>query len=184
LGGFRLTGAFSGAILTLPNSGAFRLYFSEIFIIINLLEVAMKKIMCIVVFLTALVFGSPVFAQKIPAEKTSEYFYENVSLEKVYPTKFGYILQYRKGGVDNIGRMYVPVNWFTDAASKAEMITLPPGKNWPSVTIYTKNGEFSHLRLYVHRWRGHQTWGNVPLPINSQLGHLFENVESVKIEYE
>jgi hypothetical protein len=139
--------------------------------------------MFITVFLAAFVFCSPLFAQKVPSEQSSEYYYESVSLEKVYPTKFGYILQYRKN-VSKIGRMYIPVDWFTDAAGKAELITLPPGKGWPSVTVYSKNGEFSHLRLYVHRWRNHQTWGNVPLPINSQLGHLFENVDSVKIEYE
>ena len=142
----------------------------------------MKKFAFIVVFVTAFALSSPLFAQKVSPENSSEYYYESTSLEKVYPTKFGYILQYRKG-LDGTAHMYIPVNWFTDAASKAELINLPPGGNWPSVTVYSKNGEFSHLRLYVHRWSGHQTWGNVPLPINSQLGHFFENVDSVKIEH-
>ena len=143
----------------------------------------MKKIIVAAIFLTLFAFGSPLFAQKISAEHSSEYYYENVSLDKVFPTKFGYILQYRKG-LDGLARMYVPVEWFSPAgAGKAELVTLPPGENWPSVSVYTKNGEFSHLRLYVHQWRGHETWGNVPLPINSQLGGNFENVDSVKIEH-
>ena len=125
-------------------------------------------------------FGGPLFAQQISPEHSSEYFYENVHLEKIYPTRLGFILQYRKG-INGIARMYVPNEWFTDAASKAELIYLPPGKNWPSVTVYFKSGEFSHLRLYVHRWRGHDTWGNVPL--NIDITPYFENVETIKLEF-
>jgi hypothetical protein len=140
----------------------------------------MKKLIMAAVFVAVFALGSPLFAQKISPEKSSEYFYENVTLEKIYPSRLGYILQYRKG-VNGIGRVYIPNEWFTDAASKAELISLPRGKNWPSMTVFYKEGEFSHLRLYVHRWKGHQTWGNVPL--NVDLEPYFKDVTTVKLEF-
>jgi hypothetical protein len=140
----------------------------------------MKHISITVIFLAVFALGSPLFAQQLSPEKSSEYFYENITLEKIYPSRMGYILQYRKG-VNGLARLYVPNEWFTDAASRAELITLPKGKNWPSVSVYYKNGEFSHLRLYIHRWKGHQTWGNVPL--NVPIEEYFENVETIKLEF-
>ena len=140
----------------------------------------MKKLIVAAVFTAVFVLGSPLFAQKISPEKSSEYFYENVTLEKIYPSREGYILQYRKE-VNGIGRVYIPNEWFTDAASKAELITLPRGKNWPSMTVFYKEGEFTHLRLYVHRWKGHQTWGNVPL--NVDVEPYFKDVSTVKLEF-
>jgi hypothetical protein len=140
----------------------------------------MKHISMAVVFLAVFALGSPLFAQKLSPEKSSEYFYENITLEKIYPSRLGYILQYRKG-VNGLARLYIPNEWFTDAGSKAELINLPRGKNWPSVSVYYKEGTFSHLRLYVHRWKGHQTWGNVPL--NVPIEEYFENVETIKLEF-
>ncbi|MDR1252221.1 MAG: hypothetical protein LBK62_08640 [Treponema sp.] len=140
----------------------------------------MRTFIITVVMLTVFSLGAPLFAQTISPEHSSEYFYTNVTLEKVYPSRLGYILQYRKGGT-GLAHIYVPNEWFTDAASKAELIFLPAGKNWPSVTVYYKNGEFSHIRLYVHPWKGHETWGNIPL--NVDINRYFENVESVKLEF-
>jgi hypothetical protein len=140
----------------------------------------MRTLIIALAALTLVLSGAPLFAQQISPEHSSEYFYENVHLEKIYPTRLGYILQYRKG-INGLARMYVPNDWFTDAASKAELIYLPPGGNWPSVTVYFKSGEFSHLRLYVHRWRGHETWGSVPL--NVDIAPYFDNVETVKLEF-
>jgi hypothetical protein len=141
----------------------------------------MKRFIVAALFPALFALGSPLFAQKVSAENSSEYYYENISLEKVYPTKFGYVLQHRKG-VNGMARIYVPNEWFTDAGGKAELVSLPPGKTWPSLTVFYEKGEFSHIRLYVHPSRAHITWGNVPLPINSQLGQYFENVETIKIE--
>ena len=140
----------------------------------------MKKLIMAAVVLAVFALGSPLFAQQISPEKSSEYYYKSITLEKVYPSRAGYILQYRKG-VNGIGRLYVPNEWFTDAASRAELINLPPGKNWPSVTVFYKEGEFSHLRLYIHRWRGHNTWGNVPQSV--PVERYFENVNTVKLEF-
>lgn len=141
----------------------------------------MKKLIITLLFLTVIGAGQSLFAQTIPPEQSSEFYYVNVHLEKVYPTRLGYILLYRKG-VNEMGRVAVPNEWFTRAGSQSELITLPKGKNWPSLSIFYKDGEFSHLRLYVHPFRGHETWGNVPL--SADISGFFENVDTIKIEYQ
>ena len=140
----------------------------------------MRKLIMAAGFLAVCAFGLPLFAQQISPEKSSEYFYENITLEKVFPSRAGYILQYRKG-INGLGRVYVPNEWFTAAAGKAELVILPPGKNWPSMSVFYKDGEFSHLRLYVHRRKEHNTWGNVPL--TAPIDQYFENVDTIKLEF-
>jgi hypothetical protein len=140
----------------------------------------MKKILFAVligVFCTA---GASLFAQQISKEHTSEYFYVNVSVEKIYPYDKGYVVSYRKG-INQVAQTYLPVEWFTEAAGRGELITLPPGKNWPSLTVYYKAGEFSHVRLYIHRLKSHETWGNIPLNVN--IDDRFENIDTINIEF-
>ena len=140
----------------------------------------MKKLVFAVVFAVMITAGLSVFAQRIPEGQESEFYYVNVSLEKIWPYRAGYIVQYRKG-LYNIGRAYLPSEWFTNAASKGEIINLPPGNAWPSMTVYYKDGEFSHVRLYVHRWHSHQTWGNVPQNVN--IDSNFDNIEDIRLEF-
>jgi hypothetical protein len=136
----------------------------------------MKKF---VIILLCCVCISPLFAE-ISKENSSDYYYVNLSLERVYPSSQGYILQYRKG-VSGIATFGVPNEWFTAAASKAEIIILPRGRNGPTVTVFYKDGEFSHLRLYVHRSKAHQTWGNVPQ--GADVSKYFKDQDSIKIEF-
>ena len=144
----------------------------------------MKKLIVVAIFVASLAIGSPVFAQNEKSEKKieneSEYYYVNVSLEKIFPYRKGYVVQYRKG-FTQYARAYLPSKWFTDAGSKAEIITLPQGKAWPSMSVYYKDGEFSHVRLYVHHVPTHQSWGSIPQNIN--LDDKFDHLDSVKIEY-
>jgi hypothetical protein len=140
----------------------------------------MRKLFITTVFIASLAFSAPLFAQKFAPEHESEFFVVNVSVEKLYPYRKGYVVQYRKG-VNQMANVYLPGEWFTNAASQGEMLWLLPGKSWPSLSVYYKNGEFSHVRLYAHRWRGHQTWGNIPLNVN--IDDRFENVDTIKLEY-
>jgi hypothetical protein len=138
----------------------------------------MKKMVFSLIILAAL--SVPLFAQKISEGKESEYFYVNVPLEKIYPYRKGYVVQYRKG-VNQMGRAYLPVEWFEQAASRAELLYLGPGNSWPYLTVYYKNGAFDHVRLYVHRSRTHETWGSVSLTVN--IDDRFENVDDLKLEF-
>jgi len=140
----------------------------------------MKKLVFAVILIVSLAAALPVFAQNQKDERDSEYYYINITLEKIFPYRKGYIVQYRKG-MFQYGRAYLPAEWFTDADSKGEVIPLPAGQSWPSMTVYYQNGVFSHVRLYVHRWASHQTWGNIPQNIN--LDDKFDHIENIVIQY-
>jgi hypothetical protein len=142
----------------------------------------MKKFLAILILIT--VFGGvmSVIAQQNTqgSNNESEYYYVTVPLEKIYPYRRGYVVAYRKG-VNQLARAYLPIEWFTDAAGKGELIYIAPGTSWPYLTVYYKNGEFSHIRLYARRDRGHSTWGNIPMNVN--IDERFENVEDLKLEF-
>jgi len=123
----------------------------------------MKKVFFVLVILTAV---SPIFAQDYYNNNdSSNLYYINVRIEKVYPCGDGYIVQYLRSN-SQYATLGIPMDWFTGAASKAELLLLPPGANWPTMSVFYNDGEFSHIRLYVHRSKGHSTWGSVPQGAN------------------
>ena len=135
----------------------------------------MKKLI-IVLFFTVLI--TPVFAQN---NVDTDLYYHNVTVERVYPSGEGYIVQYRKG-VNQIGVIGIPNEWFSEAGGKAELMKLPLGRNWPSMSIFYKAGKFSHLRLYVHHNKGHRTWSAIPQGID--VSKYFKDADSFRIEFE
>jgi len=136
----------------------------------------MKKLIVVFIFLAVI---SPVFSQNNSGNSTSDIYYVNISVERVYPTSKGYLVQYRKG--NSITTIGLPGEWFSSAAGKAEILQLPRGRNWPTMSVFYRDGEFSHLRLYVHRSKGHQTWGSVPQ--SADVSRYFENTDTITIEY-
>jgi hypothetical protein len=140
----------------------------------------MKKSFLIGAVLTILSTVTPVMAEEIPDDKKSEYYYMSVPIERIYPYRKGYVVTYQKG-VTGLGTVYLPIEWFTEAAGRGDIITMGSGTSWPYLTIYYKAGEFSHVRLYVRRERAHESWGNVPLNIN--IDDRFENVDDLRFEY-
>lgn len=139
----------------------------------------MRKFIIAIVVLAVFAAGVPVFAQSSD-ENEDDFYYINLTLEKIWPYRAGYVVQYRKG-INRIGRLYLPNEWFSSSAGKGEIIKLPPGLSWPSLSVYYKNGEFSHVRLYVHRVNTHSTWGVVPQNVN--IDSSFDNVDTLKIDF-
>ena len=140
----------------------------------------MKKLVFFAVFTVILAVGSPVFAQADKKANDSQYYYKNVGLERIYPYRNGYAVQYRSG-LHRLETAYLPMEWFASSAGRGEIITLPSGKAWPSLTVYYKNGEFSHVRLYVHHLASHETWGSIPQNVN--LESRFQNVEDLRLKF-
>ena len=139
----------------------------------------MKKIVLLAV-LTALC-GTFLFAQQsTPKYQESDYYYFNVPIEKIYSYRLGYVVIYRKGA-NQMARTYIPANWFTDIGGKGEIVGLSSGKEWPSMSVYYKSGEFSHIRLRIRREKWHETWGMVPLNVN--LDEYFEDIEEINLEF-
>jgi len=133
----------------------------------------MKKIIFAIIFLAVI---SPVFMH---SEDSPSTFYINVSVEKIYPSNQGYIIQYR--GQNKIHTIGVPNSWFSGPDGKADIVRLPSGTNWPSMSIFYNDGEFSHVRIYVHRHKSHQTWGNIPQ--GTDVGRFFSDDDSFEIQF-
>jgi hypothetical protein len=113
-------------------------------------------------------------------EKKSEYYYVSVPVEKVFPYRKGYVVFYRKGAT-GMARAYLPGEWFTETGGKGDLIVLRPGSTWPGLTVYYKDGAFSHVRLYVRQERNHESWGAIPPGVN--LDSYFEDAEDLKLEF-
>ena len=111
--------------------------------------------------------------------RESEFYYISVPIEKIYMYRTGYIVLYQKGF--NLARVYIPTEWFTNAGGKADLIYLGSGPVWPHLSIFYRDGEFSHVRLYVRRSWDHETWGVVPFHVD--LDAYFANIEEVILEF-
>ena len=143
----------------------------------------MKRIIFLLIILAVLCQGVSLFAQENKNEskyKESEFYYFNFPIEKIYSHRLGYVVLYRKGATQ-IARTFLPVEWFVDAKGKGEFIGLRGGNEWPSMSVYYKNGEFSHLKLRIRLNRAHSTWGFVPLNVN--IDEHFQDIEEVKLEF-
>jgi hypothetical protein len=138
----------------------------------------MKKLFLMIA--VCLVFSAVLFAQKIPEGSESEYFYVNVNIEKIYAYRKGYVIQYRKG-VNQMATTYLPLEWFEGLGGKGELVSVQASNGWPYMSVYYKNGEFSHVKVYVRKARSHETWGIVPLHVN--IDDRFENINDIKLEF-
>ena len=139
----------------------------------------MKKNILLVVLIT-LILGTSLFAQQKSKFKESEYYYFNVAIEKIFAHRLGYVVLYRKGA-NQMARTYLPQEWFTDVGGVGEIYGIGSGKEWPSMTVYYKQGEFSHVRLRLRRDRSHETWGMVPLNVN--IDEHFKDIEEVQLVF-
>lgn len=142
----------------------------------------MNKYRALVLILLTLPFASALAAQEKAAspsgEAWSSYYYVNVPIVRVYSHRLGYVVTYQKSGYE-VGRTYLPLAWFEKAGSKGDLIMLKSGKQWPYMTIFYKDGAFSHIRLHVRREVTHESWGN--LPQGTDIDDKFD-VEELKLE--
>jgi hypothetical protein len=110
----------------------------------------------------------------------SDYFYVSVQIQKIYSTYRGYVVSYRTSNL-GLAQAYLPVEWFEGTAKKGEVVKQGSASAWPRLLVFYKNGEFSHVRLMVHKERFHSTWGMIPQGIN--LDDKFDGVEEVKLQF-
>jgi len=135
----------------------------------------MKKLIVTLLFLAVI---TPIFAQNNSGEGSGTY-YVNVTVERIFPSNQGYIVQYRTHtGFNTIG---IPNEWFYGAPTRGHKVQLPSGSSWPSMSIFYKDGEFSHVRLYTHRSRGHITWGSISQ--GTDVSRFFQDGDSFNIEF-
>ena len=147
-------------------------------------EVSVKKTLFLITLLCILAGVAPLIAQQNSSSSSSSekegVYAITVSLERIYPYRKGYVARYRRG-LGQTADAYLPIEWFEGAGKKGDLIGLGSGTDWPHMTIFYKDGEFSHVRLYVRKERNHQSWGNVDLNVN--IDDRFENVEDIKLQF-
>jgi len=134
----------------------------------------MKKFIIVLVFL-ALV--SPIFAQSNSEDRL---YYINVTVERIFPSMEGYVIQYRSGS-NVIATIGIPIEWFSDAGGRADLIKLSAASDWPTMSIFYVNGQFSHVRLYVHPVKSHHTWGSIPQ--GTDVARFFGDRESFALQF-
>jgi len=136
----------------------------------------MRKIVVALIILA--VISPAVFAQN-ETDDGSGMYYVNVSVEKIYPTSQGYVIQYRtQRGFDYVG---IPNRWFFEAAGKAGIIHNPVGSDWPTMSVFYNHGEFTHVRLYVNPSKGHLTWGSIPQ--GTDVSRFFSDEDTIQLKF-
>jgi len=144
----------------------------------------MKKVFWLSALCIAFLTVMPVVAQSTD----SPYYYVNVPIERVFSYRKGYVIDYQTGATGTrTARTYIPLEWFEDGPRvngeppKGELILMGSGSAWPYLTVFYKDGEFSHVRLYLRRDRGHASWAGVPPGTN--IDRYFEDVTDIRLKF-
>jgi len=122
----------------------------------------------------------PLYTFNNSENSKEDFYYINVSVERVYPTKEGYVVQYLCP-TSTIATIGIPNEWFSNAAGKAEITKLPFASDWPTMTVFYIDGKFSHVRLYVHPAKSHTTWGSLPQGVD--VSKYFSDKDNFKLEF-
>jgi hypothetical protein len=132
----------------------------------------LKKI--ILAFLILLFVAGAVFAQATD----SSYYVRTLPIVKVYSHQDGFKIVYRNSRLQ-YSSFYVPVEWFGGAAAKGELI-YGDRESYPYFSIFWKDGQFDHIRLYLHRNRLDLSWGDLDPTLD--IADKFEGVESIELD--
>lgn len=113
------------------------------------------------------------------AEATdSPYYVRTVSITKVYAHEDGYKIVYRNSRLQ-YSSFYVPIEWFGGGATKAELI-YGDAQSYPYFSIFWKDGEFHHIRLYLQKNKLDLSWGDLDATVD--ISDKFKGVEDIKLE--
>ncbi|MBN1647155.1 MAG: hypothetical protein JW874_03885 [Spirochaetales bacterium] len=99
-------------------------------------------------------------------------------ISKIYIHKDGYKILYQKSDM-NFATFYIPMSWFGGADSKAE-IFMENDRSYPYFSVFYRNGEFDHIRIYAKKDLNDETWGS--LDTRYDFSKQFA-VEKFEIEY-
>lgn len=116
------------------------------------------RIVILIITLVVMVAGFPV-AQEQEQNNESELFVHTVYLNQVFRHRLGFKVTYTAENLD-YKEVYIPTSWFTQAAGKGELVETS-SKSAPYMDVYFRNGEFSHVRLFVRDNPFHVTWGRL-----------------------
>ena len=91
-------------------------------------------------------------------EQDPKLYVKTVSIMKILNHALGYKVLYLKSSME-VGEFYVPHSWFK-AGGKAELV-IGDTPAFPYFSVFYRDGEFSHVKLYAHENIGHLSWGRL-----------------------
>ena len=103
----------------------------------------------------------------ITVAEESEFFVKTVPINRVYQHRLGYRIAYTKSDY-TFGFLYVPHQWFvreagTENEPRAELV-LGSEEEYPYFSIFWRNGEFHHIRLYLKEDLRHNSYADLDNP--------------------
>ncbi len=123
--------------------------------------------------LALLILGQGIYAQAAgspsnprPNLVVSPYYVKNVFLNRIVSTARGYRIEYFNARMEPKA-IHVPIEWFSrqnqygrleDGGVKAEILFATDAA-YPYVSIFWKDGKFSHLRIHAQESFNHSSWG-------------------------
>ena len=133
----------------------------------------------LIVLLVLFITGGVAFAQQETADEEDPVIFPvTVYLNTVYQHSLGYVVDYNDSEL-YFQRTYLPGRWFTSAAGRGEIL-YSMDKSVPYMVVYYVNGEFDHLRLFVHENPYHSSWDQLPAGV--ELEDEFSS-DTLRIEY-
>jgi hypothetical protein len=108
----------------------------------------MKKL-CAIVAAALFLAVSPAFADE------SKFYARSFNIEKVYFHAKGYKITYITGKLKYVST-YLPHSWFSQSATKNGVqakgeLAWGNDPSYPYMTVFWKDGKFSHVRLYLKK---------------------------------
>jgi hypothetical protein len=129
------------------------------------------------VILIALVFMALGVFTVGAQEQDPKLYVKTVGIMKILNHALGYKVLYLKSSME-VGEFYVPHSWFK-AGGKAELI-LGSGQAYPYFSIFYRNGEFDHIKIYAADNVQHLSWGR----LKRQVGDSSKfDVETLDLEF-
>jgi hypothetical protein len=110
-------------------------------------------------------------------EQDPKLYVKTVSIMKILNHALGYKVLYLKSTME-VGEFYVPHSWFK-AGGKAELV-LGNGPAFPYFSVFYRDGEFDHIKLYAAENIRHLSWGRLKRQVGDSS--KFE-VETLDLEF-
>jgi hypothetical protein len=110
-------------------------------------------------------------------EQDPTLYVKTVSIMKILNHALGYKILYLKSTME-VGEFYVPHSWFK-AGGKAELI-LGNGPAFPYFSVFYRDGEFDHIKIYAAENIGNLSWGR----LKRQVGDSSKfDIETLDLEF-
>ena len=110
-------------------------------------------------------------------EQDPKLYVKTVSIMKILNHALGYKVLYLKSSME-VGEFYVPHSWFK-AGGKAELV-LGNGPAFPYFSVFYREGEFDHIKIYAADNIGHLSWGRLKRQVGDSS--KFE-IETLDLEF-